>query len=88
MLDGISGCYALDRVRPLNILQDSDDPLIVKVGDLIEQKRPLEEIVHAAKIAVEQKQIKSVDDVKHDPNVKNYIAKIKREIEPGQASPL
>ncbi len=35
----------------------SDNPLIVKVGDLIDKKRPIEEIVHACKIAVEQKRL-------------------------------
>lgn len=40
-----------------HLFQDSGNPLIVKVGDLIEKKAVIEEIVHAAKIAVEQKQI-------------------------------
>lgn len=38
-----------------NLFQENGNPLIVKVGDLIEKKATIEEIVHAAKIAVEQK---------------------------------
>ncbi len=38
-------------------LWDSDNPMIVKVGDLIERKAPIEDIVKAAKIAIEQKQL-------------------------------
>jgi hypothetical protein len=39
-----------------HLFQDSGNPLVVKVGDLIEKKATIDEIVHAAKIAVEQKQ--------------------------------
>lgn len=44
-----------------HLFQDSDNPLVVKIGDLIEKKAAIEEIVHAAKIAVEQKQINNED---------------------------
>lgn len=44
-----------------HLFQDSDNPLVVKVGDLIEKKAAIEEIVHAAKIAVDQKQIDTED---------------------------
>ncbi|MFA4936073.1 MAG: hypothetical protein WC568_09580 [Candidatus Methanoperedens sp.] len=40
-----------------NLFQDSGNPLVVEVGDLIRKKATIEEIVHAAKIAVEQRQI-------------------------------
>lgn len=40
-----------------NLFADSDNPRIVKVGDLIAKKASIEEIVKAAKIAVEQRQI-------------------------------
>lgn len=39
------------------IFADSDNPRIVKVGDLIAKKASIEEIIQAAKIAVEQRQI-------------------------------
>ena len=39
------------------IFADSDNPRIIKVGDLIAKKASIEEIVQAAKIAVEQRQI-------------------------------
>ncbi len=44
-----------------NLFQDSGNPLVVKVGDLIRKKATIEEIVHAAKIAVEQRQIDNED---------------------------
>lgn len=44
-----------------HLFQESGNPLVVKVGDLIEKKAAIEEIVHAAKIAVEQKQIDTED---------------------------
>ncbi len=40
-----------------HLFQDSGNPLVVKIGELIEKKATIEEIVHAAKIAVEQRQI-------------------------------
>ena len=40
-----------------NLFADSDNPRIIKVGDLIAKKASIEEIVHAAKIAAEQRQI-------------------------------
>jgi len=40
-----------------NLFADSDNPMVVKVGDLIAKKASIEEIVHAAKIAAEQRQI-------------------------------
>lgn len=45
-----------------NLFQDSGNPLVVKIGDLIKKKATIEEIVHAAKIAVEQKQINNEDE--------------------------
>lgn len=39
------------------IFAESGNPRIVKVGDLISKKASIEEIVQAAKIAVEQRQI-------------------------------
>ena len=39
------------------IFADSGNPRIVKVGDLIAKKASIEEIVKAAKIAAEQRQI-------------------------------
>ncbi len=43
------------EVKTKNIFQENGNPLVVKVGDLIEKKATIEEIVHAAKIALEQK---------------------------------
>lgn len=40
-----------------NLFADSDNPRIIKVGDLIAKKASIEEIVQAAKIAVEQRQL-------------------------------
>jgi len=40
-----------------NLFADSDNPMVVKVGDLIAKKASIEEIVHAAKIAAEQRQL-------------------------------
>ncbi len=40
-----------------NLFADSDNPRIVKVGDLIAKKASIEEIVQAAKIASEQRQL-------------------------------
>ncbi len=39
------------------IFADDKNPLVVKVGELIEKKASIEDIVHAAKIAAEQRQI-------------------------------
>ena len=40
-----------------NLFAESDNPMVVKVGDLIAKKASIEEIVHAAKIAAEQRQL-------------------------------
>ena len=39
------------------IFADDKNPLVVKVGELIEKKASIEDIVRAAKIAAEQRQI-------------------------------
>jgi hypothetical protein len=39
------------------IFADDKNPLVVKVGELIEKKAFIEDIVHAAKIAAEQRHI-------------------------------
>ena len=39
------------------IFADDKNPLVVKVGELIEKKASIEDIVRAAKIAVEQRGI-------------------------------
>ena len=43
------------------IFADDKYPLVVKVGELIEKKASIEEIVRAAKIAAEQRQIANED---------------------------
>jgi hypothetical protein len=43
------------------IFADDKNPLIVKVGELIEKKASIEDIVRAAKIAAEQRRITNED---------------------------
>jgi hypothetical protein len=38
-----------------SLFHDSGNPLVVKVGDLIEKKADIKDIIHAARIAVEQR---------------------------------
>ena len=44
-----------------NTFHDSGNPLIIKVGDLIQKKADIKEIIHAAKIAVEQKMLNTAE---------------------------
>lgn len=43
------------------LFADDKNPLVVKVGELIEKKASIEDIVNAAKIAVEQRQLIQFD---------------------------
>jgi hypothetical protein len=59
--DGFTTLENFGERKLQKIFADDRNPLVVKVGELIEKKASIEDIVRAAKIAAEQRQITNED---------------------------